>query len=317
MAKTRICDLALFDKDLSGKVYIVTGANSGIGLITAEQLTKQGAQVVLACRRPDQADAAITDVRSRLPEAKLSTIRLDLGDLSSVREFAKNFLEAHDRLDGLVNNAGVMNTPQGKTVNGFETQLGINHFGHFLLTDLLLDVLKKSAPSRIVCLSSCYHDQAVGREGRIDFDDLNFEERAYDGWEAYAQSKLANVLHAKALAKHLEGTGVTAVSIHPGWVRTNLSKHTMPVWLQNTLARPVFKLMGMIEPWQGAQTSLHALLDDSIPEHNGEYYSQVGLYRDKAAKPGGWPLRSPNPIAHDDAVVDRLWDVSRELTGIA
>ena len=317
MAKTLICDPALFERDLTGKTYIVTGANSGIGRVTAEQLAKQGAHVVYACRRVEEADKAVSGLKGAHPSVSAQSMRLDLGDLASVREFVSAFLAEHDHLHGLINNAGVMNTPHRQTVDGFEMQLGVNHLGHYLLTELLLDVLKKSAPSRVICVSSCYHDKAMGREGRIDFEDLHFENRAYDGWEAYAQSKLANVLHAKELARHLEGTGVTAVSLHPGWVRTNLVKHSMPVWVQDILMRPFMGLMGMIEPWEGAQTTLHAVLDDEVPHHNGAYYSQKGLYRDKSAAPGGWPLVSPNPVAHDDAVSKRFWDISRELTGLS
>jgi len=317
MAKPIMCDPALFDIDLSERIYIVTGANSGIGLVTARQLAKQGAHVVLACRRIDQANQCIKDIRKEIPAAKLESMRLNLGELASVREFAKTFLAAHDRLDGLVNNAGVMNTPQGKTTDGFEMQLGVNHFGHFLLTDLLLDVLKKSAPSRIIGLSSCYHDKAQGREGNIHFDDLNYDSRPYDGWEAYAQSKLANLLHMKSLAKRLEGTGVTAVSVHPGWVRTNLIRNSMPVWIQNFVLRPFQGFIGMIEPWEGTQTTLHAILDESVSDNAGAFYSQTGTYRDKQANGGGWPLVSPNPVAHDDAVADRFWDLSRTLTGLA
>jgi NAD(P)-dependent dehydrogenase (short-subunit alcohol dehydrogenase family) len=207
-----------------------------------------------------------------------------------------------------------MNTPQGKTKDGFEMQLGTNHLGHYLLTELLLDVLKASAPARIVVLSSCFHDMAVGKEGRIDFDDLNFERRAYDGWTSYAQSKLANVLHAKHLAVRLAGTGVVVASVHPGWVRTNLIKNSMPTFVQDYLLRPVLSLMGMIEPWAGAQTTLFALLSPTIEP--GAFYSQTGTYREKQANRGGWPLRSPNPNAHNGDDAARLDRVSRQLVGL-
>ncbi len=313
MPKPLMCDPALLAKDLSGKTVVVTGANSGIGLVATEQLAKQGAHVVMACRRIDAGNEAASDLKTRIPNASLEPMTLDLGSLDSVRAFAAEFKGKHKRLSVLLNNAGVMNTPQGKTKDGFETQLGVNHFGHFLLTDLLLDVLKASAPSRVVNVSSCFHDKAQGRPGDIHFDDLHFENTKYDGWTAYAQSKLANLLHAKSLAKRLEGTGVVAVSVHPGWVRTDLIRHSAPLWIQNVFMRPFMGLIGMIEPWEGAQTSLHCALADDL--ENGAFYSQFGIYREKEAKKGGWPLHSPNPVAHDDAVAEKLWAVSVEATG--
>jgi NAD(P)-dependent dehydrogenase (short-subunit alcohol dehydrogenase family) len=209
-----------------------------------------------------------------------------------------------------------MNTPFLKTKQGYEIQFGTNHLGHYLLTELLLPHLQKSAPARIVNLSSCFHDKAMGREGRIDFDDLHFERRKYDGWVAYGQSKLANLLHAKQLAKRLGGIGVTAVSVHPGWVRTNLIRESMPVWLQDVLLKPIFRLAGMIEPWEGAQSTLYALLAPEVEKHNGAYFSQLGIYREKEATKGGWPLKSPNPHAHDETSAERLDVVSRQLVGL-
>ncbi len=316
MAKPLLCAPELFSLDLSQKTYIVTGGNSGIGLITVEQLAKQGATVVLACRRTADGERAKEAMLAKGLRGTIEVAALDLADLSSVRAFAASFLASHEKLHGLVNNAGVMNTPAGKTRDGFETQIGTNHLGHFLLTELLLDVLKKTAPSRIVNLSSCYHDKAVGREGRIDFDDLHFERRKYDGWASYAQSKLANVLHAKELAKRLEGTGVLAVSVHPGWVRTGLVKSFMPTWVQDYLLRPFLSVAGMIEPWEGTQSTFHALLSSEAEKHPGAFFSQLGLYRDKKANQGGWPLHSPNPNAHDDDAAARLDALSRKLVGL-
>ena len=312
-----MCPDALLKKDLSGSTYVVTGANSGIGFVTARQLASQGATVVMGCRRPDEGEARASEIRQEHPRATLEVRALDLAKLDSVRAFAEAVLGEHDALTGLLNNAGVMNTPQGKTADGFETQIGVNHLGHFLLTDLLLPALKKGAPARIVNVSSCFHDEAMGREGTINLDDLFFEKRGYDGWKAYAQSKLANVLHAKALAERLEGTGVTAVSVHPGWVRTNLARHSMPLWVQNYLMRPFVRLIGMIEPWQGAQSSLYAVLADDVADHAGAYYSQTGVYRDKSCNAGGWPMKSPNPAAHDLASADALFEKSRTLVGLA
>jgi NAD(P)-dependent dehydrogenase (short-subunit alcohol dehydrogenase family) len=313
MPKPLLCDPALLSRDLSGRRYVVTGANAGIGLVTAKQLALQGAHVVLACRRVAEAEARIAEIVAEHPNAKLEARELDLGSLASVRRFAERVNADFDRLDGLVNNAGVMNTPKQTTADGFEMQIGVNHLGHFLLTELLLDLLKRSAPSRIVNVSSCFHDKAMGRDGDVKVDDLFYDRRKYDGWEAYAQSKLANLLHAKGLAKRLEGTGVTAVSVHPGWVRTNLAKHSMPLWVQDYVLRPFLRLGGMIEPWEGAQTTLHCLLADDVPRHAGAFFSQTGTYRDKSANGGGWPLRSPNPKANDDALVEALWKKSEAL----
>jgi retinol dehydrogenase-13 len=316
MAKPLMCPPALLALDLAGKTYVVTGGNSGIGLVTVEQLAKQGARVVLACRRTDDGDRARAAIVAAGARGAIEVAPLDLASLESVRAFAASFLASHGALHGLVNNAGVMNTPKGVTKDGFETQLGTNHLGHFLLTELLLPALARGAPSRIVDVSSCYHDVAMGRRGTIDLDDLHFERRKYDGWLAYAQSKLANVLHARQLARRLAGTGITAVSVHPGWVRTRLIRSSMPVWAQDHVLRPFLRMAGMIEPWEGAQTTLYALLSPDVPAHPGAYFSQLGLYRDKAANAGGWPLRSPNPQAHDDALAERLEAASRRLVGL-
>ncbi|MFZ9519997.1 MAG: SDR family oxidoreductase [Silvanigrellaceae bacterium] len=316
MAKPLICSPELFYQDLSDKTYIVTGGNSGIGRITVEQLAKQNAHVVLACRRVGEGEKCKAEINQENPGRKIDVAELDLGSLSSVRAFAGWFSSSHKQLHGLVNNAGVMNTPFGRTKDGFETQFGTNHLGHFLLTELLLPILKSSAPARIVNLSSCYHDKAQGREGRIDFSDLNYDNRKYDGWEAYAQSKLANLLHARHLAKLHADNSILSVSVHPGWVRTNLIRHSAPTWVQDFVLLPFFRLGGMIEPWEGAQTTLHALLSPDITKHNGAFFSQTGIYREKKAQKGGWPLHSPNPNAHDDATAERLYTVSRTMVGL-
>jgi|WetSurMetagenome_2_1015567.scaffolds.fasta_scaffold18352_3 NAD(P)-dependent dehydrogenase (short-subunit alcohol dehydrogenase family) len=316
MAKPLMCPPDLLSLDLAGKTYVVTGGNSGIGLVTVRQLVKQGACVVLACRRTAEGERARAGILAEGVRGTIEVAALDLSSLDSVRSFARQFLASHDVFHGLVNNAGVMNTPKGRTKDGFEIQLGTNHLGHYLLTELLLPALAKGAPSRIVNLSSCYHDVAMGRRGAIDLEDLHFERRKYDGWEAYAQSKLANVLHARQLARRLAGTGITAVSVHPGWVRTRLIRSSMPVWAQDHVLLPFLRMAGMIEPWEGAQATLYALLSPEVPGHAGAYFSQLGRYRDKAANEGGWPLRSPNPQAHDDALAERLDAVSRKLVGL-
>jgi NAD(P)-dependent dehydrogenase (short-subunit alcohol dehydrogenase family) len=319
--KPHLCPPALLQLPLQGRAYVVTGGNSGIGLVTVQQLARQGATVVLACRRPAEGEKARAALLAEGAPGPVEVEALDLGRLASVRDFAARVGARHPRLAGLINNAGVMNTPAGRTADGFETQLGTNHLGHALLTELLLPALQAhaqaaGAPARVVNLSSCFHDVAQGREGRIRFDDLHFDHEPYDGWAAYAQSKLANVLHAKHLAVRLQGQGVTPVSLHPGWVRTNLVGSFMPVWVQDTVARPFLRLAGMIEPWEGAQATLYATLAPEVDQHPGAYFSQLGMYRDKAANKGGWPMTSPNPHAHDAAAAARLDELSRGLVGV-
>lgn len=315
MPKTLMCDPNLFQKDLSGRVYLVTGANSGSGFATSKQLAEQGAQVVGACRRVDAGKEAFADLGDI--RGSFEIMELDLASLASVRRFAEAFLAKYDRLDGLVNNAGVMFPPKGKTEDGFETQFGINYLGHFLLTELLLDTLKASAPSRIVCVSSVAHAGMRGVYGEIDFDDLHFDKREYNPGVAYAQSKLANVLHALDLAHRLEGTGVSAFSVHPGWIRSNLVEGTMTKFVQNVLLRPFSGLLGTMSWFEGAQTTLHCLLDDDAPQHSGEYYSQNSiLYPNKENRPGGWPMTSPNPKAHDAELAEKLYHRSMELVGL-
>jgi len=317
MPKPLMCPEQLFDQDLSGRKFIVTGGNSGIGLVTVGQLAKQGAHVVLACRRVEAGERAKEQLQNQALRGQIEVMPLDLAKLASVRSFAQAYLKQNDVLHGLVNNAGIMNTPKGLTQDGFELQFGTNHLGHYLLTELLLEALKKATPSRVVNLSSCFHDKAFGREGKIDFEDLHFERKKYDGWEAYAQSKLANLLHAKSLSRRLSGSGVSVASVHPGWVRTNLMKSSMPIWMQDYVLRPVLQLAGMIEPWQGAQSTLYALLSPEVPSLSGSYFSQVGIYRTKEAQKGGWPMTSPNPNAHDIVNAEKLDAVSRKLVGLA
>jgi NAD(P)-dependent dehydrogenase (short-subunit alcohol dehydrogenase family) len=318
MKKPLMCDPNLLKKDLSGRVYVITGAASGIGLVTATQLAAQGARVVLGVRDIRAGERAKAELTLSNPKAQLEVRALDLASLASVDAFATEFLRDNRVLHGLVNNAGVMNTPYGKTADGFEMQLGTNHLGHFHLTSRLLDLLRASPGARIVNLSSCYHDVAMGRLGKVDLEDLNFERRKYDGWEAYAQSKLANLLHASELARRLEGTGVVAVSVHPGWVRTRLIRSTMPTFVQNLFGfRQLLQMAGMIEPWEGAQATLHALLSPEVEKQSGAYFSQLGHYRDKAKNGGGFPMVSPNPQANDAELARKLWIESERLIGQA
>ncbi len=317
MPKTLKCDPKLLQIDLSDRVYIVTGANSGTGLATSEQLLRQGAIVIGACRRVEAGRAAFADF-ARLP-GTAEILKLDLASLASVRQFVADFRERHNRLDGLVNNAGLM-AQEGRTADGYEIQFGTNHLGHFLLTELLLDVLKASAPARIVCLSSVVHTRRGSPDVNIDFDDLHYEHKEYNSTGAYAQSKLANLLHAKELARRLEGTGVYAFSVHPGWIRSNFGSGVVPGWLRGIMnhgLRPFSGLLGIMSPADGAQTTLHCLLDADAPQHNGAYFSQNSiLYPQRENRAGGWPMPSPNPNANDDALAKKLYDISGDLVGL-
>ncbi|VEU43253.1 unnamed protein product [Pseudo-nitzschia multistriata] len=322
------CDPELFEKDLTGRIAIVTGANSGIGLEIARQLSSQGAHVVVACRNRDRG----TDASKEIGDGSFLA-PLDLASLQSVRAFCDSFLGAYDRLDILVNNAGVMMCPGSKTEDGFETQLGVNHLGHFLLMRLLTPVLVATArstgrPSRFVALSSVAAAECGmnGKHGApsIGFEDPMFETRPYDEGVAYGQSKLANYLHALEASRRIPADQLVSTSNHPGWVYTPLDKHvaakvlgTNPVseFLAEGLRRFFLWTGHMIQPVDGAQTTLHCVLDESV--ESGRFYSQFGIYKDEAFKPGGWPMeRMPNPNATEEAA-EKLWELSEKLVGLS
>ncbi len=307
-------------KDLSGNIYIVTGANSGVGLETTRQLIKQGGHVVMACRRVEAAEEEASAFAD-LP-GSYDIIRCDLADLQSVRDFVDVFLNKYDRLDGLACNAGMVNmSGQPKyTKDGFETTIGISFFGHLLLTELLLDLLKQSAPSRMLILSSVIHAGSPKNRYDVHLDDLNFKSRKFSNFAAYGEAKVACVLYAMELAKRLEGTGVTTASVHPGWARSNFgSGGGFFMRMIMGMMRPI---INNLTSWtnsneESAQTSLHCLLSDDAPNHSGAYFSQHSvLYRDKECRKGGWPMTSPNPNARDMDNAKTLVDISRKLVGM-
>ena len=311
------CDEINLTKDLSDKTYIVTGANSGVGFETTRQLVKQGAHVVMACRRVDAGETAAEDF-SRLAGSH-EVIACDLSDLNSVRAFVTSFKAKHTRLDGLMCNAGavIMGDAAKHTKDGLELTMAASYWGHFLMTELLLDVLKASAPSRIGILSSVVHANRPGRRYDIDFDDLHWKTRKYNAFDAYGEAKLANVLYARELSDRLAGTNVTTASIHPGWARSNFGRGN------GVFTDLLFAAMGPLtramsdSNWASAQTSLHVLLSDDAPRDSGAYFSQGSiLYRDKECRKGGWPMTSPNPNANDLEKARKLTAVSRRLVGL-
>ena len=311
------CDEETLGKDLSGKVYIVTGANSGVGLETARQLVRQGGHVVMACRRVDAGEGAATEFAGL--KGSYEVMKLDLAELQSVRDFVQDFCQNHERLDGLVCNAGAvfMGSEPEYTQDGFEVTIGVNYLSHFLLTELLLDLLKESAPSRMALVSSVVHAGSPKSRPRVHLDDLHYRERKYSAFGAYAEAKIADVLYAQELAQRLEATGVSVFSVHPGWARSNFGRGgNLLVRTAMAIMRPLTR--GMSDSNEdSAQTSLHCMISDDAPTHSGAYFSQSSvLYRDKQCKNGGWPMDSPNPNATDMKIAGELVEASRQLVGL-
>ncbi|MGB5373936.1 MAG: SDR family NAD(P)-dependent oxidoreductase [Polyangiales bacterium] len=284
--------------DQSGRVAIVTGSNSGIGFETARVLAGKGATVVMACRNLEKANPKADEIRAAHPGADVKVMQLDLSDLGSVQRFAEAFRAKHSRLDLLINNAGIMVPPYGKTAQGFETQFGVNHLGHFALTGSLLDLITNTPGSRIVTISSIAHYM-----GRIDFADLNWE-KGYRAQAAYGQSKIANLLFTYELQRRLAAAGkdTIAVAAHPGWTETNLQEHAKGVkFLNRFLAQ---------EPLMGALPTLYAATEPGV--NGAEYFGPSGFM-----EMNGPPKKvKSNKRSHDRNVADRLWNVSEELTGV-
>lgn len=310
-------DKADLQKDLTGSTYIVTGANSGVGLETTRQLIKQGAHVVMACRRVDAANTAAKTFSDL--KGTHEVIRCDLADLESVRTFVTDFLAMHSKLDGLVCNAGAVIMGDQATISkdGFELTLAASFFGHFLMTELLLDTLISSAPSRFAIVSSVVHANSPDRRYDLHFDDLNWTSRKYSPFDAYSEAKLANVLYALELADRLKNTNVTTASLHPGWARSNFGRgNGFLMDIAFTIIRPLTYFMSDSN-WASAQTTLHVLLSENVPKQSGEYFSQSSvLYRDKECRKGGWPMTSPNPNARDLNKAKKLVSIARNLVGL-
>ena len=288
-----------------GRVAIVTGANSGLGFETTKAFAQLGITTVMACRNLDRGLDARSRIATEVEGAELSVMPLDLSDLDSVRDFAKAFRDAHSSLDLLILNAGIMTPPYATTADGFESQMGANHFGHVLLTSLLLDLMPDTPRSRVVSLSSNAH--RLGQQ-RIMFDDLHWE-RKYSSGGAYAQSKLACLMFANTLQRRMTDAGlsITAVTAHPGISPTELSRNTSKA-LRAILMYTVAPFVTH-PPAKAVLSQIHAALDEKV--QGGEYYGPTG-FRELKGPPG---LVDQLPYALDENEQDRLWAVSTGLTG--
>jgi NAD(P)-dependent dehydrogenase (short-subunit alcohol dehydrogenase family) len=292
--------------DQRGKLVVVTGGNSGIGYEASLALAGANAHVILAVRNVDKGEEAAGEIRQRYPQAQVTVMALNLADLKNVRAFAESFLASHDRLDVLINNAGVMALPARKTVDGFEMQFGTNHLGHFALTGLLLPVLKKTPGARIVTVSSGVHVS-----GDIHFDDLQWEKK-YDRWGAYAQSKLANLLFAYELQRRFTAAGVniTSVGCHPGYAATNLQT-AGPQMDGSVFSAWMMKVANALFAQGRDMGALPTLFAATAVEVNGcDYIGPDGGMR-------GYPQKmKSNNKSYDEALAKKLWTVSEKLTGV-
>ena len=273
------------------KTVLITGATSGIGLEAAVELARGAAALVLVGRDPARTGAALAEVKARSGSSNVESLLCDFSSQASVRQLAADYRARHQRLDILINNAGGVSTRRLLTVDGIEQTFAVNHLGYFLLTNLLLDLVIKSAPARIINVASTGHYR-----GTLDFDDLGFE-RGYQILKAYTRSKLANVLFTRRLARQLEGRGVTVNAVHPGGVATNIWSGA-PGWSQPILA--VAKRLFMITPAQGAQTITFLATSPAVAD-------MTGLYFEKNQQ------KTPSKLAQDDALAERLWIESARL----
>lgn len=290
---------------LDDKVAVITGCNTGIGKITALELCKRGARVIMACRNLEKAKNAADDIRKEVAEVKnageVVVKELNLASLTSVRKCAEDILATEEYIHLLVNNAGIMMCPRQLTEDGHELQFGTNHLGHFLFTLLLLPRIIKSAPARIVNVSSLAHTWG---DGELHLDDPTLE-KAYSPTGAYGRSKLSNILFTNELARRLQGTGVTTYSLHPGVIDTELSRHL------DTAISPIMKRLYQSKlctifqktPWQGAQTTLHCCLDEKAGKETGLYYSDC-------------KARTPAKRARSEQKAQELWDYSLEAVNL-
>jgi NAD(P)-dependent dehydrogenase (short-subunit alcohol dehydrogenase family) len=293
--------------DLSGRVALVTGASGGLGAETARAFAEKGAHVILTARDMRKGETVAASIRASTGNQHVELEELELGSFASIRAFAERFLQRHDRVHILVNNAGVMACPFGKTREGFELQFGSNHLGHFLMTCLIAETLVRGAPSRVVSLSSRGHTLSP-----VVFEDIHFDRRPYDKWLSYGQSKTANVLFAVELDRRLGPSGVHANAVHPGVILTDLARHLVPEDLESLRARqPGGELKFKSIP-AGAATSAYAATAPELEGKGGLYLEDchVADIDDAPTAPSG--VRS---YALDPEAAKQLWQVSEEMVG--
>ncbi len=294
--------------DMTGKVVVITGANSGLGLASTKAIAAKGATVVMACRNMTKAEQAKAEVLAENASAKLEVMPLDNASLASVRAFADAFKSRYDRLDVLLNNAGVMAIPRQETEDGFEMQFGVNHLAHFVLTGLLLDVLTATPGSRVHSTSS-----SAAFNGRINFDDL-MGKKKYSRWGAYSQSKLANAVFATELNKRLKEHGYNTIanSSHPGLVMTNLQTNSLQQSGAPFLERVLYAIAAPLLEQDVSMGVLPQLYASTAPEAKGGVF-----YGPKTLRLRGYPAEQKcNAALDDEALRARFWSVSEELTGI-
>lgn len=295
--------------DLSDRTVVITGANGGLGVETTRMLAERGARVVMACRNPERGKEAMARILDKLPTARLELATLDLGSLRSIRACAEDLRARLPAIDVLVNNAGIMAIPRALTEDGFEVQLGTNHLGHFALTGLLFDLLRRGRASRVVNVSSIAHTL-----GRMNFDDL-MGERSYQKWSAYGQSKLANLLFTYELQRRVDSAGVGMVSAasHPGYSDTNLQA-VGPALEGSSLGASFMKLGNSIfaQPAErGALPTVYAAAAADVV--GGDYVGPDGLF-----EVWGYPKKvSSNAASKDIATAARLWEASEQLTSVS
>ena len=317
-------DEVLEGMDLTGRRFVITGAATGLGRESARALAAHAATVTVLARSEDRAAEALDQLKASVPNATAESGVVDLGSLASIRAFADSYLSSHDAIDVLINNAGVMACPFGHTADGFETQFGTNHLGHFLLTALLSPALLRGDAPRVVTLTSAGHSRAD-----VDLDDPNFETTEYSAWTSYGQAKTANALFARELANRAGALGVLSFSVHPGGIVTDLGRHLNEELMNEMMSfarvrseaaaangegapdpdAPVGMRFKSIEA--GAATQVWAATTADLADHNGAYLADCGVGV-LGADPG---VNGFLPYLLDDDHAAKLWDLSEQLVG--